>query len=140
MSGSAVSREGWKLITLLRLSPIVPWNMLNYALAITGKLSISGRAAAALSTPLPACAAACPGYVMKQPALRSMAAVFLAGSIRPSMSGSARPMHCSLKSTACPFQRSPAAVTSCSLLCIAALTESAVLPLCNNPCRPCSPD
>ena len=34
---AAVSREGWKLITLLRLSPIVPWNMLNYALAITGK-------------------------------------------------------------------------------------------------------
>ena len=33
---SAVSKEGWKLITLLRLSPIVPWNVLNYALSITG--------------------------------------------------------------------------------------------------------
>lgn len=33
---TAVSREGWKLITLLRLSPIVPWNMLNYALSVTG--------------------------------------------------------------------------------------------------------
>ena len=33
---AAVSREGWKLITLLRLSPIVPWNMLNYALSVTG--------------------------------------------------------------------------------------------------------
>ena len=33
---TAVSREGWKLITLLRLSPIVPWNVLNYALSVTG--------------------------------------------------------------------------------------------------------
>ena len=33
---AAVSREGWKLVTLLRLSPIVPWNMLNYALSVTG--------------------------------------------------------------------------------------------------------
>lgn len=33
---TAVSREGWKLITLLRLSPIVPWNVLNYGLSVTG--------------------------------------------------------------------------------------------------------
>ena len=33
---AALSKEGWKLITLLRLSPIVPWNVLNYALAVTG--------------------------------------------------------------------------------------------------------
>ncbi|KAK9804402.1 hypothetical protein WJX72_011081 [[Myrmecia] bisecta] len=32
----ALSKEGWKLIPLLRLSPIVPWNVLNYALSITG--------------------------------------------------------------------------------------------------------
>lgn len=32
----AISKEGWKLITLLRLSPIIPWNLLNYALAVTG--------------------------------------------------------------------------------------------------------
>ena len=29
-------KEGWKLITLLRLSPIIPWNVLNYALSVTG--------------------------------------------------------------------------------------------------------
>ena len=33
---AAVSKEGWKLITLLRLSPIIPWNVLNYALSVTG--------------------------------------------------------------------------------------------------------
>jgi uncharacterized membrane protein YdjX (TVP38/TMEM64 family) len=33
----AISKEGWKLITLLRLSPIIPWNVLNYALAVTGE-------------------------------------------------------------------------------------------------------
>lgn len=27
--------EGWKLVTLLRLSPIAPWNVLNYALSVT---------------------------------------------------------------------------------------------------------
>lgn len=36
---SALSKEGWKLITLLRLSPIIPWNFLNYAVSITGVLS-----------------------------------------------------------------------------------------------------
>lgn len=34
----AISKEGWKLITLLRLSPIIPWNILNYALAVTGEV------------------------------------------------------------------------------------------------------
>ena len=33
---AALSSEGWKLITLLRLSPVVPWNVLNYALSVTG--------------------------------------------------------------------------------------------------------
>ena len=32
----AISKEGWKLVTLLRLSPLVPWSLLNYALSITG--------------------------------------------------------------------------------------------------------
>lgn len=30
-----LSAEGWKLVTLLRLSPIAPWNVLNYALSVT---------------------------------------------------------------------------------------------------------
>ncbi|CAL5228441.1 g11576 [Coccomyxa viridis] len=33
---AALSNEGWKLVTLLRLSPVVPWNVLNYALSVTG--------------------------------------------------------------------------------------------------------
>lgn len=35
---AALSSEGWKLVTLLRLSPVVPWNVLNYALSVTGPL------------------------------------------------------------------------------------------------------
>eukprot|EP00200_Dunaliella_tertiolecta_P006651 CAMPEP_0202357512 /NCGR_PEP_ID=MMETSP1126-20121109/11511_1 /ASSEMBLY_ACC=CAM_ASM_000457 /TAXON_ID=3047 /ORGANISM="Dunaliella tertiolecta, Strain CCMP1320" /LENGTH=272 /DNA_ID=CAMNT_0048950411 /DNA_START=242 /DNA_END=1060 /DNA_ORIENTATION=+ len=31
----AIKREGWKLVCLLRLSPVLPYNVLNYALAIT---------------------------------------------------------------------------------------------------------
>lgn len=31
----AMSREGWKLVCLLRLSPLVPYNVLNYALSVT---------------------------------------------------------------------------------------------------------
>jgi uncharacterized membrane protein YdjX (TVP38/TMEM64 family) len=27
--------EGWKLVALLRLSPIAPWNVVNYALGVT---------------------------------------------------------------------------------------------------------
>ena len=34
----AISKEGWKLITLLRLSPIIPWNIMNYAVSVTGML------------------------------------------------------------------------------------------------------
>ena len=33
---AALSREDWKLVALLRLSPLVPWNVLNYALSVTG--------------------------------------------------------------------------------------------------------
>lgn len=38
---AALSREGWKLVTLLRLSPLVPWNVLNYALSVTGDSLLS---------------------------------------------------------------------------------------------------
>ena len=31
----ALSMDAWKLVTLLRLSPIAPWNVLNYALSVT---------------------------------------------------------------------------------------------------------
>lgn len=30
-----IEAEGWKLVVLLRLSPIVPWNLLNIAMATT---------------------------------------------------------------------------------------------------------
>ena len=32
---AAQTAEGWKIILLLRLSPIVPWNLLNIAMAST---------------------------------------------------------------------------------------------------------
>ena len=32
---AAIKQSGWKLVCLLRLSPVLPYNVLNYALAIT---------------------------------------------------------------------------------------------------------
>lgn len=37
---AALEREGWRLVVMMRLSPIVPWNVLNYLLSITGMLLI----------------------------------------------------------------------------------------------------
>jgi uncharacterized membrane protein YdjX (TVP38/TMEM64 family) len=31
-----VAQEGWRLVALLRLSPLIPFNLLNYALGTTG--------------------------------------------------------------------------------------------------------
>jgi uncharacterized membrane protein YdjX (TVP38/TMEM64 family) len=32
----AVAREGWKIVGLMRLSPVFPFNLLNYAFGVTG--------------------------------------------------------------------------------------------------------
>jgi pyruvate/2-oxoglutarate dehydrogenase complex dihydrolipoamide dehydrogenase (E3) component/uncharacterized membrane protein YdjX (TVP38/TMEM64 family) len=48
----AVGREGFKIVLLLRLSPIFPFNLLNYALGLT-KVSFTGYALASLIGMLP---------------------------------------------------------------------------------------
>lgn len=47
---SAIKKEGWKLVCLLRLSPVLPYNVLNYALAITPVHFWVFSAASALAT------------------------------------------------------------------------------------------
>ncbi|MDP3772805.1 MAG: TVP38/TMEM64 family protein [Gemmatimonadales bacterium] len=43
----ALSRQGWKLVILLRLSPIFPYNLLNYALGLS-RVSLGGYLVAML--------------------------------------------------------------------------------------------
>lgn len=65
----AVGREGLKIVTLLRLSPVFPFNLLNYALGLTG---------VRFRDYLLACLAMLPGtflYVYYGKALGSLAAV-----------------------------------------------------------------
>ena len=45
----ALVTDGWKLVTLLRMSPIAPWNILNYALAVTSVPLFSYVIASSLS-------------------------------------------------------------------------------------------
>lgn len=46
---AALEREGWKLVVLLRLSPIIPWNVLNYLLSVTGVSMVSYAVASAFA-------------------------------------------------------------------------------------------
>jgi uncharacterized membrane protein YdjX (TVP38/TMEM64 family) len=48
----AVGREGWKIVGLLRLSPVVPFTLLNYALGVT-RVSFGQHALASLVGMLP---------------------------------------------------------------------------------------
>lgn len=47
---TAIKKEGWKLVCLLRLSPVLPYNILNYALALTPVSFWVFTAASALAT------------------------------------------------------------------------------------------
>ena len=48
----AVRKEGFKIVLLLRLSPVFPFNLLNYALGLT-KVSFGNYASASLIGMLP---------------------------------------------------------------------------------------
>ena len=52
---AALAAGGWRLAALLRLSPAVPWNVLNYALSATG-LALGPYAAASAAATAPWCA------------------------------------------------------------------------------------
>ena len=51
----AIARSGWRMVVLLRLSPLVPFNVLNYALGLTG---------VRFAEYLAACAAMLPGTLL----------------------------------------------------------------------------
>jgi uncharacterized membrane protein YdjX (TVP38/TMEM64 family) len=53
---AAVTRGGWRLVALLRLSPAVPWNALNYVLPATGVKPLPAILASAAAV-APWCAA-----------------------------------------------------------------------------------
>ena len=52
---AAVGKGGWRLAALLRLSPAVPWNLLNYALSATS-IRLGPYAAASAAAVAPWCA------------------------------------------------------------------------------------
>ena len=59
---TAIEREGWKLLLLLRLSPMVPYNLLNIAMATTKMhfatftvVSAFGRILHLMLNPVPLC-------------------------------------------------------------------------------------
>lgn len=72
----AVGREGLKIVTLLRLSPVVPFNLLNYALGLT-RVSFGNFALGTLIGMLPASIM----YVYLGTAARDLAAI-AAGEVK----------------------------------------------------------
>jgi pyruvate/2-oxoglutarate dehydrogenase complex dihydrolipoamide dehydrogenase (E3) component/uncharacterized membrane protein YdjX (TVP38/TMEM64 family) len=77
----AVGREGFKIVFLLRLSPIFPFNLLNYALGLT-KVSFANYALASLIGMIPGTLM----YVYFGSAARSLAAV-AAGEVERGAAG-----------------------------------------------------
>jgi uncharacterized membrane protein YdjX (TVP38/TMEM64 family) len=77
----AVGREGFKIVFLLRLSPVFPFNLLNYALGLT-KVSFKNYAIASLIGMLPGGLM----YVYLGSAARSLADV-AAGSVEGGLAG-----------------------------------------------------
>ncbi|HTY23140.1 MAG TPA: FAD-containing oxidoreductase [Desulfomonilaceae bacterium] len=77
----AVGREGFKIVLLLRLSPVFPFNLLNYALGLT-RVSFRNYALASLIGMLPGILM----YVYFGSAARSLAEV-TAGQVQGGMAG-----------------------------------------------------
>jgi len=77
----AVGREGFKVVLLLRLSPVFPFNILNYALGLT-RVSFRNYAAASLIGMLPATLM----YVYFGSAARSLTDV-AAGNVQGGLAG-----------------------------------------------------
>jgi len=77
----AVGREGFKIILLLRLSPVFPFNLLNYGLGLT-KVSLSSYVLASMIGMIPGALM----YVYIGSAARSLAAV-AAGQVEGGLAG-----------------------------------------------------